>query len=164
MLIHFISDLLRNPQSQSAFTRDPGLAMSAAGLSEVAKAAVLSRDRATIASALHMELEAIDTSRVIFWPAPKVTVQSVQPGQGRRGTSVELTVTGLWFDVTATCQLVLGDLKIDGKVLSVSGEENTVLKASFELSASAWPGSYGVRVANSAENSDMLPNAFSVEE
>ena len=59
-LLHFLSDMFRNSDKQSAFTTEPGPAMDAAGLSDEEKEAVNSKDPAQVAEQIRKSLQHSD--------------------------------------------------------------------------------------------------------
>lgn len=56
-LLHFLTDLAVDPTKQNQFERDPYAMMEAAGLSEIDKIRLSSRERAKITVALANELQ-----------------------------------------------------------------------------------------------------------
>jgi len=92
-LICFLADLLRDPELQDLFTRDPERVMTDAGLSPQHQSIVLSRDHAALADQVKQEVLAMQYSPpAVPWPdAGHAAIESVEPASAGRGDTLTLT-------------------------------------------------------------------------
>lgn len=161
-LIIFLADLMRDPQRQEAFARDPRRLMKQSGLDDAEIELVWSEDKAGIGAAVAQELADFASAQRLPYPSSTVKVTAISPASAAAGTTVQARVDGLFFDAKATCSLRSGQDEVVGKVLDVQSSFHSSLTVSFDVPADADPGKWSVRVSNAADHYDTLPQAFEI--
>ncbi len=96
-----------------------------------------------------------------FTVDPAITVNSIAPNTGVRGTNVPVVVAGIGFQPNATVRLTrTGQPDIWGQeTVTVSPEQ---IAAEFALPLTATIGTWTVAVVNPDGSSDTLPSAFTI--
>ena len=101
------------------------------------------------------------TKANVFTVDPAITVDSITPNTGVRGTTVPVVVAGIGFQPNATLRLTkTGYADIWGQeTVTVSSAQ---IACSFALPITAQTGTWTVLVVNPDGSSDTLPNAFTI--
>lgn len=104
MLIHFISDYMRNPEIRRRASRDPVTVLAEYGISPDVQQALRRHDRAAILKIALDELTALldktpkaGRYEALGWGAINIEVTSVSPSTAVVNTSTPLTVLGSSF-------------------------------------------------------------------
>jgi hypothetical protein len=167
-LLHFLADLTRDPRRQEDYTRDPAMAMSEAGLSDVEQEFFLARDPAPLIAAIGAEISrGIITRSPTPWPGNgRPTFESISPGTGQRGMTVSATTKlavelhdgagasngskGLAGLSPGMLESVLkhGTFEIHGKIQRarepIAGDPHALVIASYDIPSDAPVGAYRV--------------------
>lgn len=164
MLLHFISDLIRNPDLQRQFSRDPEDSMRRAGLSEPQREALHKGQLEPVMKHLRAELASLELFAVV-WVKAVVQVGSTQPGTGSPGSTLALQVLGDFFTTGAFAVIKLEGADLPAVTRSVDnpGQRGSVLSCSLDVPANTPMGVYDVVVVNPDGHYGVLPNAFRIE-
>lgn len=164
MLLHFISDLLRDPALQRQFSRDPEETMRKAGLSEPQREALHRGQLDPVMTMLRAELSTLELFAVV-WVKAVVQVGSTQPGAGAPGSTVSLRVLGDFFTTGsfAAVKLEGADLPATTRTVENPGQRGSVLTCALNIPANTPMGVYDVVVVNPDGHYGVLPKAFRVE-
>ncbi|MGK4009184.1 hypothetical protein WMF31_41680 [Sorangium sp. So ce1036] len=103
MLIHFVSDYVRNPELQQRASEDPATVLAEYGVTLDVQQVLRRHDRAALLKIAQDELAALVTQlsqhddKVLFWGEPNIKVTSVSPSTAKVDISTSLTVRGRNF-------------------------------------------------------------------
>jgi hypothetical protein len=98
-----------------------------------------------------------DMTFTIVAPAPEITVTSVSPSTGKRGTTVNVVVNGTGFTPDSYVTVNSGGVTVTTTYVS-----STRLTAVFNISANTQTNSRTVTVSRPNGTSGSRPNAFSI--
>lgn len=163
MLLTFIAELLQNEKAQRTFSKDPNAAIRKAKLTAEQRKALESRDPERIANLLAKE---IAQGGPVGWPAPKLSIKSIDPEQGSPGQTISpFTIHGSFFgdDVKANIESGSTRVAVTGIRVVNANQEDCSLTGKLALPKTLPLGSYTVRVVNDPEDEATAPNAFQVK-
>ncbi|AKJ06473.1 hypothetical protein ATI61_105542 [Archangium gephyra] len=164
MLLHFISDLIRNPELQRQFSKDPDGTMVKANLSEAQREALNKGQLEPVMKLLKTELASLELFAVV-WVKAVVQVNSATPDTGSSGNTVQLRVEGDFFTTGTFAALKLSGMDLPAVTQSVEnpGGRGSVLNCMLNLPANAPIGVYDLAVVNPDGHYGVLPQAFTIE-
>jgi hypothetical protein len=163
VLLHFISDLLRNPDIQKEFSKDPKMAMTRAGLSAQQQDAVQNGQLDKVVEHLRGELSSVELFAAV-WIKAGVDVESVSPNLGATSSQVQLTIQGNFFALGALAALQQGTLNVPIRTVSVqnAGKRGSSLVGIVDIPSNVPLGAYAVAVANPDGHYGIKENAFTI--
>ncbi|WPB79629.1 hypothetical protein KYC5002_10790 [Archangium violaceum] len=164
MLLHFISDLLRNPELQRQFSKDPDGAMAKAKLSEAQREALHKGQLESVMKLLKTELASLEMFAVV-WVKAVVQVNSATPSTGSCGNTVQLSVAGDFFTTGTFASLKMSGMDVPAMTQSVEnpGCRGSVLHCTLNLPSNAPIGVYDLAVVNPDGHYGILPQAFTID-
>ncbi|MFE8601465.1 hypothetical protein [Archangium violaceum] len=164
MLLHFISDLLRNPELQRQFSKDPDGAMAKANLSEAQREALHKGQLESVMKLLKTELASLEMFAVV-WVKAVVQVNSATPSTGSCGNTVQLSVAGDFFTTGTFASLKMSGMDVPAMTQSVEnpGCRGSVLHCTLNLPSNAPIGVYDLAVVNPDGHYGILPQAFTID-
>jgi hypothetical protein len=163
MLLHFISDLIRNPELQRQFSKDPDGTMMAAHLSEAQREALNKGQLQSVMKLLEKELASLELFAVV-WVKAVVQVNSATPDTGSSGNTVQLRIAGDFFTTGTFAAIKLSGMDLPAVTQSVEnpGGRGSVLTCTLNIPSNAPIGVYDVAVVNPDGHYGILPQAFTI--
>ncbi|QRK10937.1 hypothetical protein JQX13_13190 [Archangium violaceum] len=163
MLLHFISDLLRNPELQRKFTKNPKGMMEEAGLTPAQLEALHAGSLDKVIEHLRLELSHVELFAAV-WVKSVVEISSVTPDPVETGTSVQLQISGDFFALGSMAVLKQGTVELPGQTLNVvnAGNRGSRLTAQVQIPSNVPLGAYSVLVANPDGHYGSKDNALTI--
>ncbi|WP_257459964.1 hypothetical protein [Archangium lipolyticum] len=163
MLLHFISDLLRNPGLQREFSKAPKATMAKAGLSEQQQEALHKGDLNTVTELIRTELSSVELFAAV-WVKAVVEIASVGPIQASPGEKIQLTVKGDFFSQGAVAVLKMDNMDLPAATATIhnAGNRGSSLTGTVQIPSNAPVGVYSVVVVNPDGYYGLKENAFTV--
>jgi hypothetical protein len=159
MLIHFLSDHLRNRPVDERFAADPAGLMAQYGLSAAAQEALRTRDARRIAELLTEELQrnlTVPAPISLGWGGVAIKVTGSTPSQAHAGQTIRVAVSGEKFPPAndATLLFLDGDARHSGKVESVVTDlqGNSTLHGTVQFDSTHVGTSFDVVVTNGQQS------------
>ncbi len=164
MLLHFISDLIRDPELQRQFSKDPNGTMVKANLSEQQREVLNDGQLEPVMKQLKAELSSLEMFAVV-WVKAVVQVDSVTPSTGSSGDTVQLSIKGDFFTTGAFAALKLRgkDLTAVTQEVENPGARGSVLTCTLNIPSNAPIGVYDLAVVNPDGHYGILPQAFTID-
>lgn len=164
-LLFFMADVMRNPDLQSAFRKNPGGVMTEYGLNTAQQVALQSRDPGRIAQELKVELEKKKNDVTVLWPGPTLELKTFSPSSGAQGqSSLVVQGTGTNFTEDMTVQLVpeKSGSALPITLTSVTAGEQGSFSGLLSIPANATIGTYDAVATSLTTGSSTLDKAFKV--
>lgn len=147
MLIHLLSDYIKDPKVRKQFSDKPEATLEKYGLPREFVKLMQAGNKDLVVKRLtdelHAHVQKEKPMRVMLWGGPDITVSSISPPQGKVNTPVDVTISGANFPADATVVLQQPGLSVDAK--SVKFVSQTELRATVQVPQA---GTYDVVVKN----------------
>lgn len=151
MLIHFISDYIRQDALRRRFASHPAQVLAEYGVSEEQKQCLRSHDRAGLRAAVTADIDTLSPGgelQPLWWGSSDMRIEAVEPPRTSAQVSTEVLVTGQNFPAGARLLFGLpGRERVEATNVTVTTEPNGTSKLAGTVTFSV-SGKYQVVVVD----------------